>query len=94
MLELLVSRDATEQRRCEKKLWTWHPQPLFPSPCLLGLPLPAEAHLICAHSEQARECAHWDIPVHRWVEVELVLLCAPLIDIDVVNPGPWMFMVL
>lgn len=59
-----------------------------------SLPLPAEAHLICAHSEQARECAHWDIPVHRWVEVELVLLCAPLIDIDVVNPGPWMFMVL
>lgn len=50
------------------------PSITFPSPCLLGLPTPFQAHPIPDYLEQARECAHWGPPVSWWVEVELVLL--------------------
>lgn len=82
MLELLISGDGRQQRRHERKLW------FFPNSCLLGL-FSHEAHSIPYHPEQGRECAHWELLVHWWVEVELVLLCTPTSDTDV-NPGLWM----
>lgn len=82
ILKWLISWDGRQQRRHEKKLW------LSPSSCLLCL-LSHEAHPISYHPEQGRECAHWELLVHWWVEVELVLLCTPTSDTDV-NPGPWM----